>query len=138
MKKYFHFFLIPVLAFMSCQESFDKRLMREAQEFTQRHCPQNEDNITRLDSMTYSAENKTLTQWRTIYGEDSKEQIQLLLKHQNVLKEHLLKALLKDTRWKSCMEEDITFLYTYSTEGGEQPTLFIRLTKTDYSSQKAF
>ena len=40
----------------SCHENFDKRLEREAREFTENRCPQEPEPGTRLDSTTYHPE----------------------------------------------------------------------------------
>ena len=41
-------------ALAGCQERFDERLQREAREFTEKHCPQEREPGTVLDSTTYA------------------------------------------------------------------------------------
>lgn len=44
----------------ACQESFDQSLEREAREYTNRHCPQEVETGTILDSLVYNPKNANL------------------------------------------------------------------------------
>lgn len=46
------------LCLLSCQEKRMDRFEREAREFTMKHCPQQMDNVTTLDSMVFLKEGK--------------------------------------------------------------------------------
>ena len=52
-------------ALAGCQERFDERLQREAREFTAKHCPQEREPGTVLDSTTYSPARRTYSLWYT-------------------------------------------------------------------------
>ena len=53
-------------ALAGCQERFDERLQREAREFTAKHCPQEREPGTVLDSTTYSPDRRTYSLWYTV------------------------------------------------------------------------
>ena len=53
-------------ALAGCQERFDERLQREAREFTEKHCPQEREPGTVLDSTTYSPARRTYSLWYTV------------------------------------------------------------------------
>ena len=43
----------------ACGNNFDERLKDEAEQLTKKHCPQQVDDITTLDSVVYDIERRT-------------------------------------------------------------------------------
>lgn len=122
------FFLAATL---SACDNFDKRITEEAQTFTQQHLPQQLDENTRLDSMTYDKNNRTLLQYHTLTGVSP----ELLQNNRTIVSEALLAKLKEDPKWKDCKDEGITFSYIYYMDGEKQPLLRFDFTTQEYSER---
>lgn len=109
--------LLLLLACVSCQENFDKRLQRESKEYSAQHCPQQVQKETMLDSTTYDISTRTFTRWFTLSGSLDTPQAQEIMQHQqSTLQQALLKELQDDPKWKYCMEKEIFFAYKYRSK----------------------
>ena len=96
----------------ACQESFDKRLQREARDFTENHCPQEPEPGTQLDSTTYAPNERVYTLWYSLAPENEtaiRERTELL--HQLLLHE-----LVADVNYINLKNEGITFRYVYRSQ----------------------
>lgn len=107
-------FIIPVLTsfFLSCQENFDKRLQREAHEFTENHCPQEPEPGSRLDSTTYNPQTHTYALWYSL----SLENENALRGNTPLLRRQLIQQLREDVNYKAVKEHGVTFRYIYRSQ----------------------
>ena len=104
--------LSAILSLTACQESFDKRLQREARDFTENHCPQEPEPGTQLDSTTYAPNERVYTLWYSLAPENEtaiRERTELL--HQLLLHE-----LVADVNYINLKNEGITFRYVYRSQ----------------------
>lgn len=136
MKRRILFF--PIFAatvfFGSCQfESFDKRCVREAEEYTEQHCPLRVDPCTVLDSMKYEENSRTLQYYYTLEG---------LLDSTNILtpevvdgfKQQLKNDIVNSVQLRKYKEERINFNYIYKSKTTGATTLDIRFAPSDYET----
>lgn len=124
---------VIALLFISCQESFDERLSKEVSTYTQKHCPKNEDAFTRLDSITYQADNRTIHFWYMLHGDGCSLENKLLLKANYAQIHHeLIRRLRGDVQWNDCKEEGINFRYNYFLEDTQQAFLTFDIVPNDY------
>ena len=124
------FILLALVAFISCQESIDKRLAREAEDYTRKNCPVTVgDNIVN-DSMTYNSSKKTVCYHYTLSGnldttftEDQKKQVS----------EKMIEGLRNATNLKMYKEKNISFRYIYRSSKDKNKIVFERtFTSKDY------
>ena len=104
--------LSAFLSLTACQESFDKRLQREARDFTENHCPQEPEPDTQLDSTTYAPNERVYILWFSLVPENEtaiRERTELL--HQLLLHE-----LVADVNYINLKNEGITFRYVYHSQ----------------------
>ena len=104
--------LSAFLSLTACQESFDKRLQREARDFTENHCPQEPEPGTQLDSTTYAPNERVYTLWYSLAPENEtaiRERTELL--HQLLLHE-----LVADVNYINLKNEGNTFRYVYRSQ----------------------
>ena len=116
-------------ALAGCQERFDERLQREAREFTAKHCPQEREPGTVLDSTTYSPARRTYSLWYTV----SEPTATLLQTTDKVLiRRALLNELTNSTDYKLLKDEGIDFEYHYARADNRQTVYHLILKKEDY------
>ena len=119
------------IAFLSCQESLEKRLQREYKEYTEKNCPQRINLIDNygnpvtlwLDSIVFSPETQTLSHYyRTSQGFDAEEQTATLLQQ-----------LKSDTKFVVHREHGYKFHYLYRLEQKPDSILYeVTFTSKDY------
>lgn len=125
--------LLLLLVFVSCQENFDKRLQREAKEYSVQHCPQQVQEETMLDSTTYDISTRTFTRWFTLSGSlDTPQAQEIMQKQQSTLQQALLKELQDDPKWKYCIEKEILFAYKYRSKKTGNIVFQTTLTPRDF------
>ena len=116
-------------ALAGCQERFEERLQREAREFTAKHCPQEREPGTVLDSTTYSPSRRTYSLWYTV----SEPTATLLQTTDKVLiKRAFLNELTNSTDYKLLKDEGIDFEYHYARADNRQTVYHLILKKEDY------
>ena len=104
--------LSAFLSLTACQESFDKRLQREARDFTENHCPQEPEPGTQLDSTTYAPNERVYTLWYSLApGNETAIRERTELLHQLLLHE-----LVADVNYINLKNEGITFRYVYRSQ----------------------
>lgn len=101
-----------LLTCSSCFESFDKRLQREAREFTENHCPQVPEPGTLLDSTTYDITSRTYTLWYSL----STANAEVYTANIPLLHQALLERLLDDVNYKSLKDHNVIFRYVYTSQ----------------------
>lgn len=139
MQKNILFTLTAVLTFfpLSCQEDIDARLQREADEYTQKHCPQFIEKGNVLDSVKYKKSVHTYSKYYTFSGYlDTTEAHQAASSNLNLLKSHLIARLRTETDWKTCQQHGIIFEYIYISAQSHTPIFTIRIFPQDYGDGK--
>lgn len=122
--------LFVVVAFAACQDSFDKTLQREAAAFTRKHCPQQLDEYTRLDSAAYDPATRIYRRFFTIAAHTPPT----VWQNTEHLRAALLQELRGDASWNACKEQRISFSYDYRyAETGARAALIV-LTAADYGA----
>lgn len=125
-----HIILFALFALVSCQESIDKRLAREAKDYTRKNCPVTvADNIV-SDSMTYNSSNKTVYYHYTLSGildttftEEQKKQVG----------QKMIEELRNATNLNMYKENNISFSYIYHSSKDKNKIVFERtFTSKDY------
>lgn len=104
--------ILSTFALAACQESFDKRLQREAREFTANHCPQEPEPGSRLDSTTYDPADRTYTSW---YSLNANNEL-VLSSNTPLLRHRLLKQLAADVNHKALKDEQVNFRFVYRSQ----------------------
>jgi len=101
--------VLVVMMLTACQETMDERCMREAKEYTKKHCPAFVSDGVTIDSLVYVPQTRTLTYYYTLEGaiDDAK-----------ALKEHdfkgiLLKELRNTASMKIYKDAGYNFRYVY-------------------------
>lgn len=102
---------------MCCQESLEDRAAKECKEYTQKHCPTPMVNNTRMDSMTYEPQARTIHYYYSIYNEgDNKANVEA---NKQLLQQILLNGIKTDTASKLYKEAGFNFRFTYRS--GKNP-----------------
>ena len=114
--------------FVSCQESFDKRLAREAGEFTREKCPFEPQPGCRLDSTTYEISSRTYTLWYSISAESEA----ILKRREADMRLLLVKELHEDVNYKALKDEGVIFHYVYRSQLSGNVLFETRITKEEY------
>lgn len=117
--KFTKLFFIAIGGFLltSCQESLEDRAAKECKEYTQKHCPTPMVNNTRMDSMTYEPQTRTIHYYYSIYNEgDNKANVEA---NKQLLQQILLNGIKTDTASKLYKEAGFNFRFTYRS--GKNP-----------------
>ena len=120
--------LLLALGLVACQENFDKRLQREAQEFTANHCPMEPAPGTRLDRATYSPAARTNTLWYSL----SPANEQATRENAGLLPRLLVRELSGDVNFKAVKDEGITFRYVYRSQTTGEVVYDTKVTADEY------
>lgn len=107
--------LLGVCALVSCQESFDQRLVRETAHFTQTECPMQVEPGCTLDSIVYEPSARTYTWWYQLSDAGA-----LAFRQNDKLIHGMLASRLRnDVELQTLKEHRVTFCYKYlSTSDG--------------------
>lgn len=96
----------------ACQESFDQSLEREAREYTNRHCPQEVETGTILDSLVYNPQKRELTYFYSISATN-----ECIFREKTPLLHELLKQrTINDVTFKDVKDHGVAFRYLYQSE----------------------
>lgn len=130
MKRYFFAYIALAMCF-SCQENFEQRLSRETQEFTQKHCPQEPEPGTRLDSITYDKMSRTYALWYTLSADNEN----LLRVNAVTMRENLLHRLRNDEQSREIKKHGVDFRYVYRSKASGAVVYETRLKEADYQDR---
>lgn len=122
--------LFAVCLLTACQESFEDRCVREAQEFTQKKCPAQINLNTVIDSMTFDKQTLTVNYYYTLSGTaDNAMAIQ-----QSNPRENLLKEVKNSTALKGARDHGYNIRYIYRSQANAGMILFeATYTEKDYN-----
>ena len=83
---------------MCCQESLEDRVAKECKEYTQKHCPTPVVSDTRMDSMVYEPDTRTIHYCYSFYNEgDNNANVEA---NKQLLQQILLNGIKTDTASK--------------------------------------
>lgn len=124
-------FAITLSILSGCHESYEERAAREAKEYTEKYCPTPIVNNTRLDSLTYKKDTRTLEYYYTLFNEaDNQSAVD---KSRDNLHKMLLDGIRKSTKLKVYKENGFSFKYIYHSEKSPDKVLFETVfTSKDY------
>ena len=116
----------------SCKrETKDDRFRREFEQFTEKECPKEVSPYTRMDSIAYDIESRTLTEYYTVSGELDIDSLYT----DEVVEEfstNLLKELKGSIALKPYKDEGINFGYLYRSIKTDKFILEVTFTPEDY------
>lgn len=137
--------LLPIFAIMkkillimtaslltACGNSFDERLKDEAEQLTKKHCPQQVDDITTLDSVVYDMERRTYIRYFTLAA----DAVPVAKENRLAVKATLTDELKNDASWKRVKDEKINFEYVYRDASNGTLAFTIRLEPADYQARQ--
>lgn len=123
--------LLSASTLLSCQEQFDKRLAREAQEYTSKHCPQQAEEGTTLDSLTYNLDSRIYTMWYTL---DKANEV-VFKANEPVIHYELVQRILTDDNTKSIREHSVIFRFVYRSSSSHKFIYQTTVTPQEYGKQ---
>lgn len=126
------FALAITLGTTSCkQASFDEQCAQQAQEFTEKQCPQRIAEGIVLDSMTYAPSLRCLNYYYTLSGkiDDAK----LIKNNESLFREQLLSSITNSVELKRPKSEGISFRYIYTSKSTRKQLLSVTIRKEEYS-----
>ncbi len=111
---YIILFLFAIVAFSSCQEKKADFFEREAKAYTAKHCPQQLDEFTRVDSVVY-VKNEEAGDLRFYYSVTFAEDTlrTLMMDHLGELGDSHLKNVRNSVLFTKQKEAGVTFTYIY-------------------------
>ena len=115
---------LALTSLTSCQESFDKRLHREAIEYTENKCPQEVESGLMLDSVSYNITSRTYTSFFSANAANE----QVLRSNSPLLHQMLVTQLINNTDYKDVKDKGVTFRYVYYSQATK--TVFYETTVT--------
>ena len=124
-------FLPALLCLTACQENFDKRLQREAREFTENHCPQEPEPGTRLDSTSYEPDGRVYTLWYSLAAENEAA----IRQQKELMHRLLLHELVADVNYINLKKEGVTFRYVYRSQQNGAPVYDTQIKPQEYRAQ---
>lgn len=127
MKRSFLAYIALAMLF-GCQENFERRLSREAAEFTRKHCPQEPEPGTRLDSITYDTPSRTYALWYTLSADNEN----MLRVNSAGMRNLLLHRLRNDEQSKEIKRHGVDFRYVYRSGASGSVVYELRLKAADY------
>ena len=123
-----------LLPFSACRrETKDERFRREYEQFTQKECPKDVNELTRMDSITYDIASRTLTEYYTVWGTlevDSFYTDDIVAD----LREDILKSIKSSIQLKPYKDEGINFRYLYRSRATGEQIVELSYTRDDYAN----
>lgn len=126
------------LAFMalcaatSCkQSSFDEQCVKQAQDFTEKQCPQRMTEGVVLDSMTYTTSLRCLNYYYTLSG--NLDDAKLIKENEKMFREQLLNSISNSVELRRAKKEGINFRYIYLSKNTRKQLLSITIRKDEYT-----
>lgn len=97
------------------RETLDERIARECANFTRKECPKSIDQWTRMDSTTYTPDDKTVHYFYTVKGDLDVDSI-YTDELKEVFREQLLTNINGSISLREYKQHDCSFCYIYTSE----------------------
>ena len=118
----------------ACQrETKDERIKREYEQFTLKECPKDMNFCTRMDSICYDIDTRTLTEYYTLKDTLDDESI-LTNELLNGFRDEILKQLKTSLQMKPYKDEGINFRYDYRSFTTGKLLFELYYTKEEYGN----
>ncbi len=124
--------LFASLLCVCCGNRFDERCLAETRKFTDEQCPRQIDPATRLDSMIYELESRTISYNYTVSGELDNDTL-LASDNTESFKEALTLDIIKSIELKPYKEERVNFCYRYYSQTSGRLLMEKTITPEDYN-----
>ncbi|MBO4674138.1 MAG: hypothetical protein J5616_07300 [Bacteroidaceae bacterium] len=125
---------VVTVSLFSCQEKKPDFFEREAREYTEKHCPEQMDAFTRLDSLVFEKGSKgeigTLNSYYTLTLTDAARAE--LMNRLGELGDLNMKTIRNSVILAKHKEAGVTFHYVYYDEATGEKIAEYRFTKKDY------
>ena len=122
-----------ILCFCACKrETKDERFKREFEQFTLKECPKFIDPTTRMDSICYDIESRTLTEYYTVKDQLDIDSIYADKELITNFRESMLNLLKGSIQFKAYKDEGVTFRYIYRSITTGKTRLELTFTREDY------
>ena len=123
-----------VFVFGACKrETKDEKFKRDFEQFTQKECPKFMDDCTRMDSVCYDIESRTMTEYYTVMNDLDVDSLYADEELIGTFNETLLKGLKSSIQLKPYKDENITFRYIYRSLSTGKQYLELTFTPEDYN-----
>lgn len=114
----------------ACQSNFDKRLAKEAKDFTTGNCPQEVEAGTVLDSLTYDQQKNIYS----LHYSVSCSNEQALREKGNMMHQLLLNELRNNVSYKEVKDHRVTFRYIYRSQQNHTIVYTTDIQATEYGA----
>ena len=114
------------------RETRDEALTREAMKITQNECPQQVDEYTRLDSVVYLPETRTMLYAYTVYGLIDVDSL-YTEEFRDDYHQGLLRQVKNNISWRRMKDEKLTFRFLYMSEKTGKELLLFDIVPEDYT-----
>ncbi len=104
------------LCVTGCQENFDKRLQREAREYTEKHCPEESEPGTTLDSLSYDVSSRVYSMYYTLSNQNEA----VFRSNIAFVRDGLVERLVMDEKSKTIKEHQVAFRFVYRSKDGKK------------------
>ncbi|MBQ6964287.1 MAG: hypothetical protein IJP82_01160 [Bacteroidaceae bacterium] len=133
-KHYYILFVFAVIALASCQEKRKDRFEREAQEYTQTHCPQPYgDGVTILDSMVFIPNDSTIGDLKLYYSlQLTEDQRKAFMDKLGDIGDENLKVVRNSVLFAKHKEAGVGFTYIYHDAATGDKMVEYHFTPEDY------
>lgn len=126
--------LVAVLLLSSCQEKREDYFEREAREYTESHCPQQLDDVTRLDSLVYVKSEEEVGDLRFYYSVTFKEDTirTEMMNHLGELGDKHLSSVRNSVIYIKQKNAGVSFTYIYHDAVSGDKIVEYHFTQKDY------
>ena len=131
MRKLIFTSIAATILLSGCQESLEKRALREAREYTERYCPTPVQNYTRTDSVVFDLASHTYHYYCSVVGDLDDAKIFGL--NQKKIDGALLQSVRENTSFLAYKKEGFSFAWTLRSGKNPKVVYFNRkYTTKDY------
>lgn len=116
------FLAIGCLIFVGCQKSMEDRVAEECKEYTKKQCPSQIVANTRMDSMVYESDSRTIRYYYSLFNDaDNKDRVEAT---KELLSQALHAGVKADVASKQYKEAGFNFRFTYHSGKDPKTILF--------------
>lgn len=131
MKKYLFLLITFLFVMTSCQKSKEKVFKEWAVNYTKRHCPENIDEFTRLDSIVYFPSTNTNSYYYTVMG--SMDNADSLQNNRKELQQSRTEGVINSIDFKPYKDYHTTIEFIYNSGKTKKELLKIAVTPEMYN-----
>ena len=132
MQKYLYILILITFIVACSHETIDKKIWRQASEFTKNSCPKPMDEYTILDSLVYSEKERVMSYHYSVSSLMDTTAVyttELL----NIFHSNLLDNIKQNVRLMELKQHGVTFRYTYVSSTDAREYMSFLFTPEDYN-----